>query len=86
MPDTFISIATFLFGSMVGSFLNVCIHRLPGGKSIVFPPSSCPHCNAAIAFYYNIPIISYIVLLGRCRQCKRPISPRYPLVEFLTGF
>ncbi|MBI5874792.1 MAG: prepilin peptidase [Deltaproteobacteria bacterium] len=71
---------------MVGSFLNVCIHRLPGGKSIVFPPSSCPHCNAAIAFYDNIPIISYIVLLGRCRQCKSPISPRYPLVEFLTGF
>ena len=70
---------------MVGSFLNVCIHRIPEGKSIVFPPSSCPHCNAAIAFYDNIPIVSYIVLLGGCRQCKSPISLRYPFVEFLTG-
>lgn len=85
MSVTAIYILTFIFGSMVGSFLNVCIHRLPEGKSIVFPPSSCPHCNAVIAFYDNIPIISYLILFGRCRQCKSPISPRYPLVEFLTG-
>ncbi|MBI3752546.1 MAG: prepilin peptidase [Deltaproteobacteria bacterium] len=86
MPNTLIYIFTFIFGSMVGSFLNVCIHRIPEGKSIVFPPSSCPHCNNPIAFYDNIPIISYIMLLGRCRQCKSLISPRYPFVEFLTGF
>src|SRR3989304_1414899 len=70
---------------MVGSFLNVCIHRIPEGKSIIFPPSSCPSCNKPIAFYDNIPIVSFIILLGKCRNCKIPISPRYPLVEFLTA-
>jgi leader peptidase (prepilin peptidase) / N-methyltransferase len=75
----------FLFGLAVGSFLNVCIYRLPLKKSIVRPPSSCPQCGSRIRFYDNIPVLSYIVLLGRCRQCRTPISVRYPLVELLVG-
>jgi leader peptidase (prepilin peptidase)/N-methyltransferase len=80
-----IYIFTFIFGSIVGSFLNVCIHRIPEDKSIIFPASSCPNCSNPIALYDNIPIISYLFLLGRCRNCKEVISPRYPLVEFLTA-
>jgi leader peptidase (prepilin peptidase)/N-methyltransferase len=75
----------FVFGLALGSFLNVCIYRIPLKKSIVHPPSSCPNCGAAIRFYDNIPVISYIVLLGRCRHCRTPISFRYPLVELITG-
>jgi leader peptidase (prepilin peptidase) / N-methyltransferase len=75
----------FVFGLALGSFLNVCIYRIPLKKSIVHPPSSCPNCGAAIRFYDNIPVISYIVLLGRCRHCRAPISFRYPLVELITG-
>lgn len=76
----------FLFGAMIGSFLNVCIHRIPSGESIVFPPSRCPHCHVAIRPIDNIPIVSYVLLLrGRCRNCAGPISPRYPLIEALTG-
>jgi leader peptidase (prepilin peptidase)/N-methyltransferase len=74
------------FGLALGSFLNVCIYRLPLKKSIVRPPSSCPQCGARIRFYDNLPVISYIVLLGRCRHCRALISPRYPLVEIITGF
>lgn len=85
MPDTFIYILAFVLGSIVGSFLNVCIHRIPEGKSIIFPSSSCPNCNNPIAFYDNIPIFSYLVLFGKCRSCKTHISLRYPFVEFLTG-
>jgi len=75
----------FVFGLALGSFLNVCIYRVPLKKSIVRPPSSCPNCGAGIRFYDNIPVISYILLLGRCRHCRTRISPRYPLVEFITG-
>lgn len=75
----------FVFGLALGSFLNVCIYRIPLKKSIVHPPSSCPNCGAGIRFYDNIPVISYIVLLGRCRHCRAPISFRYPLVELITG-
>ena len=74
-----------LFGLAVGSFLNVCIHRIPLRRSIVFPPSSCPHCKERIRFYDNLPVISYLLLLGRCRHCRQPISPQYPLVEASTG-
>jgi len=74
-----------VFGMALGSFLNVCIYRIPLKKSIVRPPSSCPQCGARIRFYDNIPVISYIVLLGRCRHCRAPISLRYPLVEILIG-
>lgn len=76
---------SFLFGSVVGSFLNVCIHRLPRGESIMFPSSHCPHCNQTIRFYDNIPIISYLVLHGRCRFCGKPISPQYLIVEILSA-
>ena len=75
----------FVFGLALGSFLNVCIYRIPLKKSIVSPPSSCPQCGARIRFYDNIPIISYIALLGRCRSCRTPISLRYPLVEIIIG-
>jgi len=74
-----------LFGLAVGSFLNVCIYRIPLRQSIVFPPSNCPHCKERIRFYDNLPVISYLLLLGRCRHCRQPISPQYPLVEACTG-
>lgn len=73
------------FGAVIGSFLNVVIHRLPREESIVFPNSRCPACGGAIVFYDNIPIISYLLLRGRCRSCQAPISARYPTVELLTG-
>jgi len=78
-------ISAFLFGAIIGSFLNVCIWRLPAGESIAFPPSHCPHCKARIHSWDNIPLLSYVVLRGRCRVCRAPISVRYPLVEALTG-
>ncbi len=75
----------FLTGCVVGSFLNVCIWRLPRGLSIVRPRSRCPHCAGCIAPSDNIPLLSYLLLRGRCRRCAAPISPRYPAVEALTG-
>lgn len=76
---------TFTVGLCIGSFLNVCIHRLPLQASIVKPGSKCPKCDTPIAFYDNIPLLSFILLWGRCRKCKSPIGFRYPLVELLTG-
>jgi leader peptidase (prepilin peptidase)/N-methyltransferase len=75
----------FIFGAIVGSFLNVCIGRIPDGESIVRPRSRCPKCKTPIAFYDNIPLISYLILRGRCRSCSEPISPRYFAVELLMG-
>lgn len=75
----------FLFGSIVGSFLNVCIHRMPLEESVVWPSSHCPHCKKRIPAYDNIPFLSYMLLGGKCRFCKERISLRYPLVELLTG-
>lgn len=75
----------FILGAIAGSFLNVCIHRMPRGQSIVFPPSHCPHCKTSIKPYDNVPIVSYFVLGGRCRACGSRISPRYLVVEFLTA-
>lgn len=80
-----IHLLVFVFGALVGSFLNVCILRIPTGDSIVSPPSHCPKCKAAITFYDNIPLISYLVLRGRCRNCGARISPRYFMVELLTA-
>ena len=74
-----------LFGAVIGSFLNVVIHRLPLEESIVFPNSRCPSCATAIAFYDNIPVLSYVILRGRCRKCNTGISVRYPAVELLTA-
>ena len=76
---------SFLIGISIGSFLNVCIARIPEKKSIVSPPSNCPKCGSGIKFYDNIPLLSYLFLLGKCRNCKTHISLRYPLVELLTG-
>ena len=75
----------FIFGLCIGSFLNVCIYRIPAKKSMAFPGSACPNCHTAIKFYDNIPLLSYISLGGKCRQCQSPISLRYPLIECLTG-
>lgn len=74
-----------LFGALIGSFLNVCIYRLPLGKSIVWPASACTSCQRPLAWYENIPVFSWSVLGGKCRTCKAPINIRYPIVELLTG-
>lgn len=75
----------FALGAIIGSFLNVVIHRVPNEESIVFPTSGCPKCGKDIKFYDNIPILSWLILGGKCRNCKQAISPRYPAVELLTG-
>lgn len=77
--------AYFVIGLVVGSFLNVCIYRLPEGRSIVSPPSSCGSCGHRLGVFDMIPVLSYIFLGGKCRYCGAPYSPRYALVEFLTG-
>jgi leader peptidase (prepilin peptidase)/N-methyltransferase len=81
----FIPVITFIFGAIVGSFLNVCIVRIPKGDSIIHPSSHCPDCKTAIRFYDNIPLISYVGLLGRCRACGEKISLRYFFVELLMA-
>jgi leader peptidase (prepilin peptidase)/N-methyltransferase len=83
--STLIGIFVFLFGLIIGSFLNVCILRIPSGKSIVLPASACPKCGEPIRPYDNIPVLSYLLLGGKCRGCKTKISPMYPLVELLTA-
>jgi leader peptidase (prepilin peptidase)/N-methyltransferase len=85
VPFHFWSLCFFALGCIIGSFLNVCIHRMPLGKSIVSPPSHCPHCEYSIPFYLNIPLVTWLMLRGRCKNCGAPISPRYFIVEFLTG-
>jgi leader peptidase (prepilin peptidase)/N-methyltransferase len=75
----------FLFGLVLGSFLNVCIYRMPRDLSVVSPRSACPSCGTPIAAYDNIPVLSWIILRGRCRNCGAPISPRYAIVELITG-
>jgi leader peptidase (prepilin peptidase)/N-methyltransferase len=79
------AVLMFWFGCMVGSFLNVCIHRMPLGLSVVNPPSHCPHCKYSIPWYLNVPLLTWLMLRGRCRNCGAPISVRYFLVELLTG-
>ena len=74
-----------VFGLVIGSFLNVVVYRLPRGMSLVHPGSSCPSCGAPIRWFDNVPVVSWLVLRGRCRRCHRPISLRYPLVELATG-
>jgi leader peptidase (prepilin peptidase)/N-methyltransferase len=85
VPFHFWSLTFFALGCIVGSFLNVCIYRMPLGLSIVMPPSHCPHCKYAIPFYLNIPLVTWLALRGRCKNCHAPISPRYFIVELLTG-
>jgi leader peptidase (prepilin peptidase) / N-methyltransferase len=78
-------VGTGLFGALIGSFLNVVAHRVPAGESLVSPGSHCPHCGAPVRPWDNVPVVSWLVLRGRCRDCNAPISPRYPLVELVTA-
>jgi len=82
---TEITIVVFIFGAMIGSFLNVVIYRIPKGESIVFPASKCQSCQTPLKWYHNIPVFSWIALGGKCGFCKEKISVQYPVVEFLTG-
>jgi leader peptidase (prepilin peptidase)/N-methyltransferase len=83
--DPFIAVAAGVVGLCFGSFLNVCILRLPAEQSLLRPPSSCPRCGQRIAWYDNIPVVSWLVLHGKCRKCGNPISRQYPLIEALVG-
>jgi leader peptidase (prepilin peptidase)/N-methyltransferase len=85
LPPLAFPIVAALFGLTIGSFANVCIYRLPRGKSIVTPRSACPSCGKPISGWDNVPVLSYLILLGRCRQCRAPIAARYPLVEAING-
>jgi leader peptidase (prepilin peptidase)/N-methyltransferase len=85
LPFHFWSLVFFAFGCIIGSFLNVCIHRMPLGMSIVTPKSHCPHCKYSIPWYLNIPLVTWLALRGRCKNCGAPISVRYFVVELLTG-
>ncbi|MEO7275001.1 MAG: prepilin peptidase, partial [Vicinamibacterales bacterium] len=83
-PDTLLLVSLVLLGLAVGSFLNVCIHRVPARASVVSPGSRCPSCGYALTWADNIPVVSYALLGGRCRSCQAPISIRYPIVELIT--
>jgi leader peptidase (prepilin peptidase)/N-methyltransferase len=85
LPPLFVGSVVFLTGLIVGSFLNVCIYRLPRERSVVFPPSACPNCDHPLSWFDNIPVVSWLWLRGRCRYCSAPISSLYPLVEMITG-
>lgn len=83
--EPFFAAAIFVYGLCLGSFLNVCIYRLPRGQSVVRPRSACPHCGGMIPLYHNLPVVSWLILRGKCRSCQQPISPRYLVIELLTG-
>src|SRR5919109_4846014 len=85
MPEVFAAASLAVLGLAVGSFLNVCIHRLPRRRSIVHPGSQCPECGCALRWFDNIPVLSYAMLRGRCRACHTAISIRYPFVELVTA-
>ena len=85
VPPALLVVVAGALGAIVGSFLNVCIYRLPLGKSIVWPSSACPFCGRELSWYENIPIVSFLALRARCRTCAAPISGRYPVVEALTA-
>ncbi len=85
MPDTLITIFIFIFGIVMGSFLNVLIYRIPNNENIAFPASKCQSCQTELKWYHNIPIFSWLFLRGKCAFCNDSISMQYPLIEFLTG-
>src|ERR1041384_2296707 len=85
VPFEFWALVFFVLGCIVGSFLNVCIHRMPAGQSILSPPSHCPHCNYSIPWYLNVPLVTWVYLGAKCRNCGAPIAARYFLVELFTG-
>lgn len=85
MDSIFVGTVVFIFGAVIGSFLNVCIYRIPLGLSVVSPPSHCPACKMTIRWYQNVPVFGYLFLRGRCASCGTDISIRYPMVEALTG-
>jgi len=84
-PDTSILVLATIMGLAIGSFLNVVIYRLPLGQSLLTPPSTCPSCRTRLRAIDNVPVLSWLALGGKCHHCKAPISPQYPLVEFVTG-
>jgi leader peptidase (prepilin peptidase)/N-methyltransferase len=84
-PDGFLLVILAIIGLNIGSFLNVVIGRIPAGQSIVTPPSRCPRCGTSIAWHDNIPVVSYLILGGKCRKCRASISLRYPIIEIATG-
>src|ERR1043165_328218 len=85
VPFEFWALVFFVFGCCVGSFLNVCIYRMPLGLSVVSPPSHCPHCKYSIPWFLNVPLLTWVSLSGKCKNCRAPISARYFLVELLTA-
>ncbi len=85
LGELFFTVAAFILGLLVGSFLNVVIHRIPRGENIAFPASHCPHCDTPLKWYHNIPLLSWLFLKGKCAFCDAPISARYPIVELLSG-
>ena len=85
MTGAFALVFAALFGALIGSFLNVCIYRLPRGTSIVWPASACTNCGRGLSWFENIPVVSFAFLRGRCRTCRSPISYQYPIVEALTA-
>jgi leader peptidase (prepilin peptidase)/N-methyltransferase len=85
IPEGFLLFVLAIVGLNIGSFLNVVIGRIPAGQSIVSPPSRCPRCGSSIAWFDNIPVVSYLILGGKCRKCRAPISVRYPIIEITTS-
>ena len=85
MPEVAGIVLAGVFGTLIGSFLNVCVYRLPRNESLLHPPSSCPQCGARIAWHDNVPVLGWLWLAGRCRRCRAPISVQYPLLEALIG-
>jgi len=85
VSEIIIAIAVFIFGTLIGSFLNVVIYRIPKGESIVFPSSKCQNCQTPLKWYHNIPVFSWLVLGGKCAFCHDPIAKQYPIVEIVTG-
>lgn len=85
MPEGVVVALAGVYGAMLGSFLNVCVYRLPRDLSVIRPRSRCPRCETPLAWYDNVPVVSWLVLRGRCRRCREPISIQYPIVEALVG-